>query len=111
MHGRVARPAPDWSLEAPHQYLCHARPHHPPPPHIDHTHTLQINGVLSEALGVDTNEWGQNEAIGGYPPIVWLSMLRDPKCAAEGGARGVRQQGGHACMGWAPSACVGGSGR
>ena len=82
-----------------------------PPPRTSTTHTLQINGVLSEALGVDTNEWGQNEAIGGYPPIVWLSMLRDPKCAAEGGARGVRQQGGHACMGWAPSACVGGSGR
>ena len=40
---------------------------------------VQIDGVLSEALGVDTSEWGQNLAIGGYPPIVWLSMLRDPK--------------------------------
>lgn len=39
---------------------------------------IKLSGIVSEALGVDPEAWGADEAVGGeYPPTVYVSMEQD----------------------------------
>ncbi|KAL4443431.1 hypothetical protein ABPG75_011168 [Micractinium tetrahymenae] len=43
---------------------------------------VKLSGIVSEALGVDPNAWGVDEAVDGeYPPTVYVCMERDTDTA------------------------------
>lgn len=52
-------------------------PSRPPPTHPTHPHLPQMDGIMSEALGIEESVWGLKQVEGPYPPTVFVSMERD----------------------------------